>query len=152
DYATINGFDYDYEPGSGDEVSPAPSAALAAPPQTLFAGELQGPAGVVPIPAALLQQAAAGTTGRTLVAQVMLSHPSTPSAQRHFDVLVNAPPEVTVVEAASPYYAGTIAFFGAMPHGAMDTTFNVPLTRVLGTLQTQNNLGANELHIRVVPQ
>jgi tyrosinase len=152
DYATINGFDYDYEPGSGDEVITPPPVALAAPPKARFSGKLKGQVGAVAVPAALLNQAAEGKTGRTLVAQVTLPHPSAPSAPRNFDVLVNAPPEVTSVDADSPYYAGTIAFFGYMPHGAMDTTFNVPLTKALGTLQAQNKLGANELRIRIVPQ
>jgi tyrosinase len=152
DYATIGGFDYDYELGSGDEVITPPPVALAAPPKTRFAGKLKGQVGVVAVPAALLKQATESKTGRTLVAQVTLPHPSAPSAQRNFDVLVNAPPGVTSVDADSPYYAGTIAFFGYMPHRAMDATFHVPLTKVLGTLKAQNKLGANELQIRIVPQ
>lgn len=152
DYATINGFDYDYEPGSGDEVITQPLVALAAPPRARFTGKMKGQTASVAVPAALLKQAAEGKQGRTLVVQVTLPHPSGPGAPRNFDVLVNAPPGVTSVDADSPYYAGTIAFFGHMPHMGMDATFNVPLTKVLGTLKAQNKLGAGQLHIRVVPQ
>ena len=90
-------------------------------------------------------------TGGTLVAQVTLPHPRGSSAQRNFDVLVNAPPGISSIGVDSPYYAGTIAFFGAMPGMAMDATFNVPLTKVLGALKTAKMLGASDLQIRVVP-
>src|SRR5262249_32956611 len=140
DYATIGGFDYAYEPGSGEEVITPPPVALAASPKSRFAGKLKGQVGAVAVPATLLNQVAEGKTGRTLVAQVTLPHPSAPSAPRHFDVLVNAPPGLTSVDADSPYYAGTIAFFGYMPHKAMNATFHVPLTKVLGTLKAQNKL------------
>ena len=54
---------------------------------------------------------------------------------REFDVIVGAPEGVTKVDADSPYYAGTIAFFGFMRHGMMDhdmaesATFAVPLPK-----------------------
>ena len=149
DYATIGAFDYDYEPGSGDDlVAPAPVAA--APPKTRFTGKAQGATGTVTVGSALVSEAASGGA-TTLVVKVTLPHPGT-GPQRNFDVLVNAPPGVTSVDADSPYYAGTIAFFGGMRHGAMDTTFTLPLTRVLTALKANNALGTGDLRIRVVPQ
>jgi tyrosinase len=105
----------------------------------------------VNVGSALLNQAAAGRTGGTLVAQVTVPHPRGSSAARTFDVLVNAPPGVSSVSVDSPYYAGTIAFFGAMPGMAMNATFNVPLTKVLGALRAAKLLGANDLQVRLVP-
>jgi tyrosinase len=67
-------------------------------------------------------------------------------------VLVNAPAGVTSVDPESPYYAGTISFFGAMRGMAMDVTFAVPLSRVLAALKAQGKLGRGELQVRIVPQ
>ena len=69
-------------------------------------------------------------------------------------MLVNAPADVTQVSADSPYYAGTIAFFGAVMPGmkmSTDATFAVPLPR---TLQAFTALGAASratLTIRLAP-
>ena len=151
DYATIGGFDYTYEPGSGEQVITEQAAPPATPPKARFAGKLAGQVASVSVGSALLNQAAAGRTGGTLVAQVTVPHPRGSSAARTFDVLVNAPPGVSSVSVDSPYYAGTIAFFGAMPGMAMNATFNVPLTKVLGALKAAKLLGANELQVRLVP-
>jgi tyrosinase len=151
DYATIGAFDYDYEPGLGEEVV-AQAAPPSPPAQARFSGKLKGAVGSVSVGSALLNQAAAGQPGRTLVARVTLPHPSGPNAPRTFDVLVNAPANVTSAGPDSPYYAGTISFFGAMRGMTMDATFAVPLTKVLANLKSGNKLGAGELQIRVVPQ
>ena len=67
---------------------------------------------------------------RPLMAQVTLPHPSATSSSRSFDVLVNAPPG-TQGGADSPFYAGTIGFFGNMTGMKMshDATFIVPLAQ-----------------------
>lgn len=49
-------------------------------------------------------------------------------------MLVNAPADVKQAAPGSPYYGGTVAFFGPMMpgmHMAMDTTFAVPLPKAL---------------------
>jgi tyrosinase len=71
---------------------------------------------------------------------------------REFDVLVNAPEGVTQVDADSPYYAGTIAFFGPVMSGmemSHNATFAVPLPQ---TLKAFSNLEATstKLEIRLV--
>ena len=61
------------------------------------------------------------------VAQVTLPHPGPASSGPSFDVLVNAPASHRGA-ADSPFYAGTIAFFGAMTAEMRDyATFVVPL-------------------------
>jgi len=108
---------------------------------------------VVPARAAI-QSLLADTLPRPLMAEITLPRPSGTSTAREYDVLVNAPPGVTQVSADSPYYAGTIAFFGSMMPGmkmSTDATFAVPLPK---TLQAFTALGAaNEatLNIRLVP-
>ena len=151
DYATIGAFDYDYEPAPDDQTI-APQAAAPPAPAKRIAGKLKGAAGSVAVGSTLLNQAAAGPAGPTLVAHVTLPHPSGPNAPRTFDVLVNAPANVTSVDPDSPYYAGTISFFGAMKGMTMDATFAVPLTQVLAALKAQGKLGTGELQIRIVPQ
>jgi tyrosinase len=149
DYLSTDVFDYAYEPGFGEPRCPA--AKTAAPPVT---GTVTANVGSVVVPRAAIQSLLADTVPRPLMAEVTLPRPSGTSTAREFDVLVNAPPGVTQVSADSPYYAGTIAFFGPMMPGmkmSTDATFAVPLP---ATLQAFTALGAaNEatLNIRLVP-
>ncbi|MEJ0025556.1 MAG: tyrosinase family protein [Rhizomicrobium sp.] len=118
----IGDFDYAYQPGSGEQsVTPVAAAVAALKP---FVGAVSAGAGAVSVPQNLLQ-------GGTLVASITIPHPMSGAAPRDYDVLVNAPPGTTHVEADSPYYAGTVSFFGFMAGMmAMDVTFQVPLTRL----------------------
>jgi tyrosinase len=154
DYATIGDFDYTYQPGSGEQVIPqqAPAAVAAAPTaKARFAGKLRGAAAAsVGVAPAVVERAAAGADG-IMVAKVTLPHPRGATAPRQFDILVNAPAGVSSVGPDSPYYAGTIAFFGAMAHMPVDVTFNVPLTKALMGLKAGKLLAAKELSITVVP-
>jgi tyrosinase len=68
-------------------------------------------------------------------------------------VIINAPADVTQVDADSPHYAGTIAFFGPVMSGmemSHHATFAVPLPK---TLQAFSKLQAasTRLDIRLVP-
>jgi tyrosinase len=90
----------------------------------------------------------------SLIAEVTLPHPGSRSAAREFDVVVGAPPNVKQVSADSPYYAGTIAFFGHMMNmtGPLhDTTFAVPLPK---TPEAFHGLAATNatVNIRVLPR
>ena len=69
-------------------------------------------------------------------------------------MLVNAPAGVTQVSADSPYYAGTIAFFGPMMPGmkmSIDATFAVPLPKTLHAFTALGTSNNATLNIRVVP-
>jgi tyrosinase len=150
-------FDYDYEPGSGEEVVPRTGDGLiaAAPPQPIQ-GSVAADVGKVAVPAAAVRGHLAATGGRPLVAQITLPQPSGPTPPREFDILVNAPEGVTQVSADSPYYAGTFALFGApMPgmhgHGDMDLTFAVPLPKTLRAFTELGAAAEATLNIRVVP-
>lgn len=155
DYLSTDVFDYEYEPGFGEAVvqppSPALAARTAAPPVT---GTVKANVGSVVVPRAAIQSHLSDTLPRPLMAEVTLPRPGGMSSAREFDVLVNAPEDVTQVSPDSPYYAGTIAFFGPMMPGmtmSTDAAFAVPLPK---TLQAFTSLGAaNEatLNIRLVP-
>jgi tyrosinase len=117
-------------------------------------GTVTANVGSVSVPVAAIQSHLADTQSRPLMAEITLPHPGALSSAREFDVLVNAPADVTQVTADSPYYAGTIAFFGSMMGGmamAMDATFAVPLPKkpqAFAALGAANNAA---LTIRVVP-
>ncbi len=155
DYLNTSVFDYDYEPGSGENVVQPPSAPVAAARPPVLKGALKDNAASVTVSRAAVQaHLAAATAQRPLVAQVTLPRPAGLTTTREFDVLVNAPPGVASAGPDTPYYAGTIAFFGPMMPGMhmnMDTTFAVPLPRALPAF---TKLGAAEnatLNIRVAP-
>jgi tyrosinase len=88
-----------------------------------------------------------------LVAEVTVPHPTAGSQTREFHVLVGAPEGVTAADPTSPYFAGTVAFFGNMSHGhgtPGDATFAVPLPKAP---QAFKGLAATNatVDIRIVP-
>jgi tyrosinase len=96
------------------------------------------------VPATALQQNATNQNAEPLVVQVTIPHPATASAAREFDVLINAPAGTTQVAPDSPYYAGTISFFGFMRNMTGDATFTVPLP---DNLHPANGV----LNVQVIP-
>jgi tyrosinase len=156
DYLSTAVFDYDYEPGFGEKVvAPPPSGPVAAAKPAPLAGALKDNTAAVTVPRATVQaHLAADLAQRPLVAQVTLPRPGGLTTARSFDVLVNAPAGAADTGPDSPYYAGTIAFFGPMMPGMhmdMDATFAVPLPKALPAF---TKLGAAEnatLNIRVAP-
>ncbi len=123
DSIEIDGFDYTYQPGSGEEVIGKPPVVVAA---NAVQGSVHAGQGAVSVPQGMLQLAASGA----LVVNITLPHPAAGNAPREYDVLVNAPPGTRAVDVSSPYYVGTISFFGFMPGMVMDATFKVPLTKL----------------------
>ena len=156
DYFDTTVFDYDYEPGSGEQIIPKAVVVSNAEDLPLIRSAVAADVATVTVPRARVQSHVAASAARPLIAAVTIARPMELAGPREFDVLVNAPEDVTEVSADSPYYAGTFALFGApMPgmhdHGGMDLTFSVPLPQ---TLQAFTALAAGAdatLKIRVVP-
>jgi tyrosinase len=156
DYFDKDVFDYDYEPGSGEQILLQRTVTSNAESLPLIRSAVAADVATLTVPRALVQSHLAASAARPLVAAVTMSRPMELAGPREFDVLVNAPEDVTEVTADSPYYAGTFALFGApMPgmhgHGGMDLTFSVPLPQ---TLQAFTALAAGAdatLKIKVVP-
>lgn len=154
DYFDMSVFDYDYEPGSGEEIIPKTGDGLVAQaPQQPIRGSVAADVGKVVVPLAAVQNHLAETSGQQLVAEITLPHPSELGGARDFDILVDAPEGVTQVAADSPYYAGTFSLFGAPMagmHGHGDISFAAPLPK---TLRAFTALGAAQqatLNIKVV--
>ena len=143
-------FDYDYAAGSGSDYIPKPT--LRRPPPKIAAMVDEDSASIA-VPKALVERQLAATQASALIAEITIERPAGLAVSREFDVLVNAPADVERVDADSPYYAGTISFFGpGMPGMAMShtTTFTLPLPRKLRAF-TQLEAGAANLDIRLVP-
>ncbi|MQP67246.1 twin-arginine translocation signal domain-containing protein [Niveispirillum sp. SYP-B3756] len=97
-----------------------------------------------------------------LLATISFERPSDGDAPRQYDVLVNAPADVKTVGADSPYYAGTVSFFGgvaahgpahaahAAKAGGNRVTFVVPLPSRLAASRFARSPGA-KLDIRLAP-
>jgi tyrosinase len=133
EYLSSERFDYDYEPGFGEKIVGPPSVGLTQKHvMTSIEGTVKDNTASVAIPAEAVKEHLVAAFGASLIAEVTLPHPSAISAAREFDVVVGAPPGVTEVGADSPYYAGTIAFFGNMMQmegTPNDATFAIPLPR-----------------------
>lgn len=149
DYLSTDRFGYTYAAPVAATGGALVASARPAPP--LKATLKNGVASVV-LPA--LSAAEGNAPARPVVVAVTLARPPEPSSPREFDVLVNAPADVKSVEADSPYFGGTVAFFGPPMRGmAHDVTFAVPLhpnVKALGS--TRNASSPLKLEIRLVPR
>lgn len=97
-----------------------------------------------------------------MIATITFERPTAMDAPRQFDVLVNAPADVKTVAADSPYYAGTISFFGGLAahgpahaahaahNGGNRVTFVVPLPDRLAASRFARSPGA-KLDVRLAP-
>jgi len=154
EYLSTERFDYDYEPGFGEETA-QPSGAMLKKRAVLapLHGAIKGNSASFAIPSAEMRNQLAAPHAAPLIAEVTLPRPSATSYEREFDVIVGAPPGVTQVDADSPYYAGTIAFFGPrmnMAGMSPDATFSVPLPKAPQAFRKLAAANA-QVEIRVVP-
>ncbi len=158
DYATIDGFDYRYEKGSGDTLQLAASVGQNALAGSSFHGSVlsnaltnSSPAlGQVAVAAGVLEAASSAAQGLEMYANITLQNP--PQARGvYFDVYLNAPKDAKDLTPENPHYVATIEFFGRMQHAMGPVTFTVPLTAALKTLASKGMLTTNEpLHLEVV--
>jgi hypothetical protein len=147
DYATIGAFNYEYQPGSGEEVvEPTMAAATKArsKKQVLtFNGKVTSKqVSATQVGAAVFKVPPSALQARTvaLFAKVTIELPSVEHAGR-FMVFVNAP-DRRDLGASSPYYAGTFAMFGHRDM-AGPFTFTIPLSNALTRMRTRKLLAAN---------
>ncbi len=152
EYVDMSVFGYDYVDGFASDLHKQPKPLRTAPKVAAIKGVRNADAGSVAVPNALIQNHLAESRPRTLIAEVTMTRPHGLSNAREFDVLINAPEGTMQVEADSPYYAGTIAFFGPVMSGmemSHSATFAVPLPQ---KLQAFSNLQATatKLDIRLV--
>lgn len=157
DYFSTERFDYRYEPGFGEVVVSPPAAPpllkrRARPP---VRGVVRGNTAALSVPSeAVREHLAATQQGGTLFAEITVPHPGPNSIDREFDVIVGAPAGVTEVDADSPFYAGTIAFFGkmrSMAGMAMDATFSVPLPKAPQAFRGLGAAANTSVNVRIVP-
>ncbi|KQQ92480.1 tyrosinase family protein [Massilia sp. Leaf139] len=155
DYAAMAAFNYDYEPGSGEEVVPRtntrPRARPAGP--RVFPGKVtrrtiadaKPGSAEVAVPAATLEQAVA--SGATLVANITLHFHD--MAHDPFMVVLDGPEDLSTVDATSPFFLGTIVMFGKHSHSG-PLTFAVPLGDKLSAAGNARR-GDAPLRLRVAP-
>jgi tyrosinase len=145
-YVDMKQFGYTYQPGTGEDMIGQCPTNLVAGLKTNVKGAVKG--GVATL--AVAPTALKASRGHPAVAKVQVPYPATADAPRSFSVLVNAPPGNTDASATSPYYAGSIAFFGFMPGMVgMKATFEVALTKAL---VKQKGSKSKTLTIQVLPQ
>jgi tyrosinase len=153
EYFSMRAFDYDYQPGFAEDVLGQKAALHAASKTPALQATLSAGGASVTVPNPMIQGHLQSVPQQELVADITLERPHGLSTLREFDVLVNAPADVAQVDADSPYYAGTLAFFGPRMVGmnmSSESTFALPLPK---TLKVFSNLGATSttLSFRLVP-
>ena len=162
DFFSTKSFDYDYAPGYGSDLASPGQALQAEAPGQVFEGVLSNGAVRVQVPIRRIDSHLKGASASNLLVVVTIQRPTGLGAARSFNVLVNAPADLTTAGPGSPYLAGTVAFFGPPmgAHGAghqataATTSFAVVLPRTLKALSQRQGLGQSDslpLEIRVVP-
>jgi tyrosinase len=155
DYISMDRWEYDYEPGFGEEiVKPRGLSKVKMPPMANIRGVVTRNAATLAVPKSAIDAHLDAQSGSTLIAEVTVARPDERSVLREFDVIVGAPAGVTEVGADSPFYAGTIAFFGKMAgmEGMNhDATFAVPLPRKPATFASLEAVPNSKLSIRILP-
>lgn len=158
DYATIDGFDYDYGPGSGEEVvaeKMKPTAAMEKAVK-LFAGSVdRGTADAshaaamhVAVAGAMLE-AAAAESGPELFAHFTIKPPADPKGAR-FHVFVDAA-EGKAGDFTDPSFAGTASLFGGHAHDTIELVVAIsPAVRALRAAKTLDT--SKPLSIQVLPE
>lgn len=160
-YETIGAFDYDYQPGSGENVVPPPrpagqlKAAVVKPPQA-FVAKLKTPgsasiaSGDVAVPQALLTQTVK-VDGPKLLATLTVELP--PFEHGHDLAVVVNTPESEAVGINSPGFVTTLSMFG-QHLVTRPVTFTVPVSPPLAKLAMAKGLSAaapaSGLNIRLV--
>jgi tyrosinase len=154
-FFSTTAFDYDYVHGGRNDLLTAAALPAAAGAVRVVRGTRSDGTVRVAVPNEAVRAHLAASGPRQLIAEVTLERPRGLNNTREFDVLINAPAGTSSVDADSPYYAGTVSFFGPTMAG-MDhshpTTFAVPLPQKLGALQALNAAdgGTTTLEIRLV--
>lgn len=149
DYLTMDRFQYDYEPGFGEDAIKSPNrtiSSLKAPVQ----GKIAANSASIAVPEAAVKSHLAETRGASLIVTITLQRPAGPG--RSFHVAVGGPAGANITP-DSPYYAGTISFFGKpMEMAGMnhESTFAVPLPRTQAAFPAAA-AGAMSLNVRLVP-
>jgi tyrosinase len=157
DYASMNAFDYDYEPGTGEDAvrraASQPRPRLAA--RRVYAGKVQNrlvagskPASAtVQLPSSVASQG--GAAGATLVANVTLNFSGRTCDA--FVVILNGPDDPSDVEPGSPFYLATITMIGG--HGTCGAlSYALPLGDKLGQAANAQALASDgSLKLRVLP-
>ena len=138
DYLATNRFDYDYDDkGFGENLIKPEVARLTTQKAPVTSAKVSANAASVAVPAATLQGRANAENPRPLMAQVRLARPQGTSSARRFRVFVGAPANATNLGVDSPYYAGTVGFFGPQMtgmHMSNEAVFAVPLPATLRPL------------------
>ncbi len=157
DYIDMAKFGYQYEPGFGEDAAQTPNTKLLTTLAPALKGTLKGNTASVSVPTDAIKSHLALARGSSLIARVTLPRPAMMSTAREFDVIVGAPADVTHVEANSPYYAGTLAFFGkmmdmsGMKGMSSDATFTVPLPKRQEAFRSLTAAANQSVDIRIVP-
>jgi tyrosinase len=149
DYAEIGEFNYDYQPGSGEEVVPTTAVAMTPPVQirrlnsvianrAVTTSAATSASGSITLPAEVL---GAGAVRPNLFATVTLSVPPAAHTSK-FRILVDS------ADGVASQDAGVFAMFGHHTVTA-PITFTVPLSAAVTALRASNALGPR-LNVRVL--
>lgn len=152
EYLSMERFDYEYEPGFPNTLLQT-SNARQKRGAVQVKGKVSGNKATLNVPSASIKEHIAAPAAGFLVAEVTVPRPSPSSPTREFHVLVGAPADVTEADPKSPYYAGTVAFFGSKSHAhepTADATFAVPLPKAPQAFKGLAAATAS-VNIRIVP-
>lgn len=160
DYVALSSFDYDYQPGSGEDVVPTGRRAVvgrsfAAAMESTDANIARPSVAAAQLPNDTVQ-AVARADGPRVVAEITVVFPPD-SAGTQLHVLVNVPAGKRFVGFKDPHYAGTYRPFALHHHAGMahrprTVTFTIGLTNSLRKLAAAKLLRPGDpIKVSIVP-
>lgn len=156
-YLDMAKFEYEYEPGFGEEIishSVSQTSDTNGSSIPLIRASIKENVAELVIPTAAINSHLANSQVPSLMIEVTVQRSNDSIFSREFDVILGAPPNLNHVDANSPYYAGTIAFFGSMSHMArmpQEASFVVPLPKSPEAFNSLEATESTRINIRVVP-
>ena len=161
DYFSTAVFDYDYDKGFGEDV---PLSAVRGPQgvarHQVVKGAVKDGVATLLVPAPRLRGRFGADRLNPVLAEVTVQRLLGTASPRQFTILINAPATLASAEPGSPFYAGTVSFFGpahAHAHSSgqdmtQEATFVVALPPTLKALANPSPSQASvKLEVRAVP-
>ncbi|MDQ2822175.1 MAG: tyrosinase family protein [Pseudomonadota bacterium] len=159
DYLSIGDFNYDYQPGSGEDVvKPLLRTQTEEAQRDIrrYVGKIRHRAVTRSAPGNVLVQLPndilvnSGSSSQSLVARITLNYP--PGKHGAYMVVLGGPADIADIDVDSPYYATTLMMFG---HHAMNGpfTFIIPIGGPVNYLHRNRLLEpGGGVPIRVLPR
>jgi tyrosinase len=157
DHMGMDRFNYDYEPGTGEEIIAEilrgriqESASTAGQTSLAFDASINGNIASVMVPFNAVQRHLSAGILPVLAVEITLPHASLMGTKREWDIIAGDSPPENGISTIDPNYIGTLSVLGHR-HGSTSATFVLPIPRSEALFKTRDAAGNAQLRLRLRP-